>query len=247
MKQFYFSLIFLFLWIFTSHAQLAITNVHELDVTNDTIHVQGSISEDVIKTYIFFSNMGEEPVEVMVRKIEIQKPDGSDCTFCWNDFCFSPDYYETENPIVLPGGATSSSTDFYAEFWPGNQAGVSLIKFEFFNNREEFETVSVVLKITIDDATQVYFPPAITRWELRDARPNPARDHTVVGFAIPSGSRSAQLVVRNLVGNIVFTQNLEPNSTRTRINTQNLANGIYIYSLVIDNQVVSSKRLVVSN
>ncbi len=84
------------------------------------------------------------------------------------------------------------------------------------------------------------------KWHLSDAQPNPAQNQTWINYTIPTGTKSAQIVVRNLVGTQVMSEIIDLNVTRIRLDTQNLANGIYIFSLVIDNQTVSSKRLVVA-
>jgi hypothetical protein len=86
----------------------------------------------------------------------------------------------------------------------------------------------------------------VEKWKLSDARPNPAKDHTWIPFTLPDDVQNAQITIRNLVGTAVHTENLIPGSDRFRLNTSDLANGIYIYSLILDNQLVKSKRLVVA-
>jgi hypothetical protein len=86
----------------------------------------------------------------------------------------------------------------------------------------------------------------IRNWSLSDARPNPAKDHTLIHFTLPEDFLSAQITIRNLVGTIVLNEQIAEGSDRISLNTQDLTNGIYIYSLVINNQTVKSKRLIIA-
>jgi hypothetical protein len=228
-------------------AQIVLSDDTGNDITNDTLIVNGFSHEDYIKVHVYFTNDSDETQEVLVRKIEHDIVDGSECVFCWDDFCFSPQVFEVDDPIVLEPGETSTATDFYSDFYPMGVNGTSYVEFEFFNDRESFETVSVVIKfvITADETSVTH--QELTRWTLSDPQPNPARGHTWINYSLPAGSSNAQIVVRNLLGKSVHTENISFGSNRVRINTQNLNNGIYIYSLIIDNQVVESKRLVVTN
>lgn len=79
------------------------------------------------------------------------------------------------------------------------------------------------------------------------ASPNPAKGYTLIPYSIPNEILTAQIVLRNLLGSIVKTETIHSGTEKVRIDTSSLNNGIYIYSLVINNQPVESKRLVVSN
>lgn len=86
----------------------------------------------------------------------------------------------------------------------------------------------------------------IRNWSLSDARPNPAKDNTMIHFTLPENYLSAQITIRNLVGTVVLSEQIAEGSDRISLNTQDLTNGIYIYSLVINNQTVKSKRLIIA-
>jgi hypothetical protein len=96
----------------------------------------------------------------------------------------------------------------------------------------------------ISDTTQMV---SETTDRLKDAAPNPARGFTNISYSLPSDARSARIVVKNLLGNVVYNENIAIDSRSLRLDTAGFSNGIYIYSLLINNQPVMSKRLVVSN
>ncbi|MFN2394274.1 MAG: T9SS type A sorting domain-containing protein [Bacteroidales bacterium] len=231
-----------------SVAQIILSDEVGNNITNDTLVVDGFTNQDYIKAQVYFTNDSNETHEVFVRKIEHDIVDGSECTFCWEDYCFSPTFFEVEDPITIEPGETSSSTDFYSDFYPMGIEGTSYVEFEFFNDRDSFNEVSVIIKFVITDDQTSVFQPELARWALSNPQPNPARGFTWIDYSVPPQSRNAQIVIRNLLGKQVYTENLNfGNNNRIRINTQNFNNGIYIYSLIVDNQVVESKRMVVTN
>ncbi|MBW6478256.1 MAG: T9SS type A sorting domain-containing protein [Bacteroidales bacterium] len=247
MKKLILSIAVLISFSMITGAQILLSDDSGNDITNDTLVVNGFSHEDYIKVHVYFTNDSDEAQEVLVRKIEHDIVDGSECVFCWYDYCFSPQVFEVDNPIILEPGETSASTDFYSDFYPMGVNGISYVEFEFFNDRESFEPVSVVIKFVITADETSVFHHELARWSLSDPQPNPARGHTWINYSLPAGSSNAQIVIRNLLGKSVHTENISIGSDRVRINTQSLNNGIYIYSLIIDNQIVESKRLIVTN
>ncbi len=82
---------------------------------------------------------------------------------------------------------------------------------------------------------------------LGDASPNPAKEYTWISYTLPRGTQSAQLILRNLLGNQITSLQLDVLSNRVKLETGTLNNGIYIYSLVADNKTLASRRVMVSN
>ncbi|TVQ07195.1 MAG: T9SS C-terminal target domain-containing protein [Bacteroidetes bacterium] len=247
MKKFIPILIMMFYLGFQGHAQLVILDENLEDVTNQTITINGTPDDTYFKVQLYFSNTGDEDVDVFVTKHEIDIVEGANNTFCWKDYCFSPFVFDVDDPITLGSGEISLADDFYTEFHTGGVAGISEVMYEFYSEDESFENVTITVVFNIETPTSTGNILASSTWKLKDARPNPARDHTWINYDLPFGVQNAQIVVRNLLGNLVHTESLSLGNERVRINTAGMSNGIYIYSLIIDNQVVQSKRLVVAN
>lgn len=249
MKRFIPSLILVLTLVWNAGAQITLTNLDGDDVTGQEVFMYGSIEDIDLKKDILITNNSEGSLNVFARKIEIDVVPGSSNTFCWNGLCYAPFVEVSHEPIVLRNGETSAEGNFYVELTTGGVSGTTVLKYEFFNDDESFETVSVTINFVIEgaeDATSVN-NSFRTSWSLNEASPNPARGHTWINFDLPNNAGNAQIVLRNLLGNTVLTENVSPTQRRVRVDTSNLNNGIYIYSLIIDNQTVKSKRLIVSN
>lgn len=247
MKKNILSLLSIILFTVYSHAQLVILDSEMDDITDQTITVNGTADDSYFKVNVYLSNTGEETLEIFVRKIEMDIADGAFITFCWKESCFPPEVFDVQDPIVLEGDQITRETDFYIEFHNGDTGGISEARYEFYSENESFDTVSVTVRFDISTTTFVNDFNARKNILLSDPQPNPARGFTWINYSVPAGTSNAQIVVRNLLGKSILTENINFGSNRVRINTQGLNNGIYIYSLIIDNQIVESKRLVVTN
>ncbi|HMS52250.1 MAG TPA: T9SS type A sorting domain-containing protein, partial [Chitinophagales bacterium] len=75
---------------------------------------------------------------------------------------------------------------------------------------------------------------------------NPAKDVTSISYAIDKNTANAQIVITDMAGRTLQQINITDGAGNVNINTNNFANGAYIYSLVIDGQTVESKQMVVN-
>jgi hypothetical protein len=78
--------------------------------------------------------------------------------------------------------------------------------------------------------------------------PNPFSGETVVKYTLPAQVKVANLFVYDLTGKQISVLPLtEKGSSSITLTSEKLAAGIYIYSIVADNKIVDSKRMVVAN
>ena len=74
--------------------------------------------------------------------------------------------------------------------------------------------------------------------------PNPARDETSVQYVLPDGLSDATLVLCDLSGKLIETQNLESSNSVAVINLQNLSTGNYIVALEGSGRILLRSKLV---
>lgn len=223
---------------------LVIKDTDGNNITNGTLTVHGSPSASFIKGQVFLENDTEAAVEVWARKIEEEVVPNTFNTFCWGDNCYDNTVFESQGALSLAAGVTSVASDFYGQYFPEGYSGTTIIKYEFFSRSEAFGTVSVTIHYTADATSAA--TPALQPTRISDPRPNPARDFTLFDYQLPPNTRSAKLIVRNLTGSVVAEVALDPAGSRLRLQTDDLGNGIFLYSFVVNDQVVLTKKLVVS-
>lgn len=78
--------------------------------------------------------------------------------------------------------------------------------------------------------------------------PNPSHGTTTIPVEISQYATSAFIQICNLHGVQVKKVNIaEKGKSKVRINTSDMKAGIYMYSLIVDNKLISSKRMIVSD
>ncbi|MBK7107340.1 MAG: T9SS type A sorting domain-containing protein [Ignavibacteriae bacterium] len=111
------------------------------------------------------------------------------------------------------------------------------------------ETGVAGYKVKIDNTTDVKENEATqipTEYTLMQNYPNPFNPTTNIQFSIPS-SNFVKIKVYNLLGQEIATlvnQNLSAGNYTTNFSAENLASGIYVYSLEVGSNVISKKMLV---
>lgn len=77
--------------------------------------------------------------------------------------------------------------------------------------------------------------------------PNPFSHETVINYSLPQKINNASLIVYDLSGKQLISFPLDLNGKSISINSDKLAAGIYIYSVMADGKIMDSKRMVVSD
>jgi hypothetical protein len=84
-------------------------------------------------------------------------------------------------------------------------------------------------------------------FSMSQNEPNPFKGETTVHYTLPDKVRNAQMNVYDLSGKQIASFPLtEKGSSAITLSSEKLAAGIYIYSIVADDKIVDSKRMVVS-
>ncbi len=80
--------------------------------------------------------------------------------------------------------------------------------------------------------------------DLSKNHPNPFRETTSISYVIPDDAGKAQLIFFDVKGSVIKTVELEKGYGSITVLAHNLTSGTYSYSLVIDGEVVETKRMV---
>ncbi|MCB0516385.1 MAG: tail fiber domain-containing protein [Chitinophagales bacterium] len=82
---------------------------------------------------------------------------------------------------------------------------------------------------------------------LEQNAPNPFYNKTIIQYYLPEDTRNANLQIVNIEGKVVKTISLETTGYgTTTINGNDLAAGTYIYSLVINGKISTSKEMILT-
>lgn len=73
--------------------------------------------------------------------------------------------------------------------------------------------------------------------------PNPFNQSTIIDYEIWQSFNHAELRITNVLGQVLYTQKLQKPIDKVEIDGSNLANGLYYYSIVVDNSIKLTKTM----
>ncbi len=163
---------------------------------------------------------------------------GSTNEIYW-DKQYSPDVYETD---AVSLDTAEVFYGFKGMYNAHDQNGTSTIGYKIFDANDAENSVMVTVVYDIQ-GLGISNPESIA--EVSNPYPNPANNMVNFNVNIKKASHDIKIIIRNLLGAKVKETMLNSNSEQVSINTGDLTEGLYVYSLVIDDRAVSTNKLVV--
>ncbi|MEI8046442.1 MAG: T9SS type A sorting domain-containing protein [Bacteroidota bacterium] len=233
----------------TATDTLELYDIQGNKINNATIKVTGTNpTVDALVGHIWIKNTTNTRMpNVFVRRTINHQVDSTANAFCFGINCYSPMTDESVYADTLPAGVRDTS--FYADYYPdpfgtGGHGGLTSITYEFFDAITFGHRVSAKATIEfhisgagINEDKMVFKGPY----------PNPASLRANLDYNLPTSSNNAQLIIRNTLGVVVETVNLEGRSGKNTIDVSGYASGIYFYSISVDGKVVQTKKLIVKH
>jgi len=223
---------------------LELSNNQGVIPANAIIVQEGSPDSVELITYLLVKNIGSKTIDVLCKKSQLSMLDSTEITMCWAGSCYSPLTHISPNAQTITVGQTI--TDFVGHYTQSAfqhfKPGESVVRWVFYDQSNVNDSMSVTVKYTtyplgVDDAKAKL-------GVLSNAYPNPSIAHTSFSYAIPSDA-TGEIIIRNLLGSNVYSEQLQSSTGKVTITTENLSDGIYFYSLVIDGRVSQTKKLIV--
>jgi len=205
---------------------------------NSNVLRQGHNMDDEILCHVFVRNSTANPIDVVVKKVEINVVPGTMNTFCWG-LCYPPNVFVSP-PFTLNGN-TTDSVDFSGHFNPLTLTGTSVIRYVFYNSANPSDSVCVNVSY---DALYVGINNPAPRNMLSGAYPNPANNAVNFDYSLNSDN-SGSVIIRNLVGSIVKQSMLTGTTGKLSVLTGDLPEGIYFYSLDVDGKSMLTRKLII--
>lgn len=200
-------------------------------LTHDTMLVfNGSPDDMVIQAHVFITNTSTDTIHLLVKKDDIEQLENTFNTFCWIDLCYPPDIIVSPEAMALAPGATTSETDFYGDYIPNGQEGITTVRYTIFIEDYPNDSLSVIFKFNTSNVG-VGDNLHLSENLISKAYPNPASSMVSFDVEIPSQIRDANIIMRNLLGTEVLRYNVAAHSGRVSLPVNHLKEGFYFYTL----------------
>ena len=241
MKKLLFIFTAIFLTAAVAHAQdLTLSwNGHPI---GDTLVVFGDANAAEIVSHAIVTNNTAKEMNVKVSRQQIFLVEGALSQFCWG-LCYDPATNVSPQYYLLQGGESSPEAQFSGHYLPQSNIGTSIVQYNFYNMDNIGQSVSMIVKYIATPAGIA--EEAMANGTISDIYPNPASSFVTLDYQFTSKVNSAEVKIYNLLGSEVKSTSLENNGNKIRLDISDLKNGIYFYSILINNDVYQSKKLIV--
>lgn len=220
-----------------------------IGVTNADTYVTGEPSASLLKANATVTNNGTTPIDVMVRFEEVTTiPSGAGHYFCWT-VCYSEgsinDGFETPAAHAITIDPGQSVTNFYSDYIPHGTVGTTTFRYTFYDKDNPSDATPI--EITFD-TQNVGIEDVFASDDsgVSESFPNPAVDEAKINYSVKPGAENAELVIYNMLGSKVKVMPLTEEQGTLRMNVSSLPAGLYFYSMMVDNQEVATKKMLVT-
>jgi hypothetical protein len=226
-------------------ATIGFTQNIKLIYNGTTLNNNASIDTFGSNTLLFaiplvIKNNTSSTAQIKVKKTVHFSVPGSDVSFCFAGNCFDPSVIISPTTAVINPNATDSSytSDYSAN---GHNGGTS-VTYAFYNINGTGDTAKVTFNfntsISVNDISKsdIYFS---------DAFPNPASSITTIAYNLPKLTKTASIRISNIIGSKVTEIALQDLNGKKSIDLNDFTKGIYFYSLLVNDKIYYTKKLVV--
>jgi hypothetical protein len=138
----------------------------------------------------------------------------------------------------------------YVQRWRCITNAEKLLK-EALINPENFENAVAacgenVKKYIYSESSENTIPNSKNKKVLLKAVPNPANDKAMLTYILPENSIASEIVIRNAFGQVISKYSVDSKSNAIEINCSEFSNGVYFMTLIADDKIVVSEKLVIS-
>lgn len=240
MKKTILSLLIIVAAISSLNAQVYTLSV-DGEPLGDTVTVYGDPEAAGMEFEAVFTNNTDNNANIKVRRNQVLMLEDATSYFKWNQ-TYSPLIDMSEAYLV--GAGESLPSDFFKAYYqPKGNIGISIIEYTFFNVSVENEFVTLVIKFntTSDDIDE----NIIRNMTVSNAYPNPASDILNLDFDFPVEVESASVRIVNVLGSVVAQQDINTMDNKIGLDISNLNDGIYFYSLFINDEVYRTEKIII--
>ena len=217
--------------------------IHEgIDIPNGgTIQVSGDVTLYEIVAEMGVKNVSANPVQAKLRKFEVDVIPGTSNLFCWG-LCFPPFIFESPDPIVIQPNTVCE--EFSGHYTSNGISGVSVMRYTIFD--AVHITDSAYFFVEFNSGTVGLTDYLNKKISVSNPYPNPAKSQTTFNYQLPANNSKSSIKIHNLLGALVKEVQLVGQEGKVTINVGDLNDGVYFYSVVVNNNTFETKRLIIS-
>ena len=223
---------------FSSLSAQSISLTHEGQevVNGETLTCEGLLED------LFFpidvTNTSSGSLRIICEREDISVVPETMVYFCWGQ-CFNPSIFISPS-LSLEAGASS---EFAAHYIAMELPGVSTVRYSFYEESNPDEKFVITINFSYSGVSVADYNDTKV---FSNAYPSPANSQVKFDYDLSSEAGNAMIVLFNMMGQEVKRQSIEGHFGTLALSVSDLSEGIYFYSLVVNNKTEKTSKLVIS-
>lgn len=212
-------------------------------IANDTVVlINGEYNNDPFYEVVAQArilNLTNRSIDVRAKRMIIDTVPGTENYLCWVQ-CFPPNVDVSLQVHPIGANDTTAHEIFGGHYVPKGRPGKTIIKYEFWVEGSPEDNAYFTVEFLVQPSTIFE-----NNNRLGNAAPNPARESVKIDYQFKPTAQHASIRISNLMGQTVLESPLTTASGTVQLSLSGLQEGVYFYSLVIENQVNITRKLIV--
>jgi hypothetical protein len=227
-------------------AQSSLSLSHDDKSLGDTVTVWIDPSTTNYLDYTMaIHNNSDNGMNVKVARKILKPLADMQFTFCLGTICYGPgvDSCAAGHYLFVSGGGASAEEEFKASYTTMDIIGTAIVRYNVYNKDNPADSVSVVIKFWVS-------PTGIEEDVMKggymsEVYPNPATNSISLDYQLTSKVNSADIKIFNVLGSTVKEAILKRNGDNLKMDVSDLENGIYFYSVLLNGEIYTTKKLII--
>lgn len=188
-------------------------------------------------------NLTDNSFRIKCDRVILEKSEIGSVSVCMGVDCFAS--FVDNTYADIEGGSEKEFSSHFSPLndnWEPVEGSFVKVQYSFYvNEGDEPVVLEIYFKYTTASVAD-YSDNKI----FSNAYPNPAKNVVSFDYDMPNDVQTAAVAIYNMMGQEVLRQDLNIGGSRLDVNVSDLTDGVYFYSLIVNNQAVKTNKLVVS-
>lgn len=229
-------LFFTWLWLFLPLFAVA----QQIRVLSEDLQFSGDLGSSQRKS-IILQNESNQPKTYLLKNLRGNVGSSQKVRICLGEQCFDPKKDLAKIKISLDPGEIM--TDLYLEFQMGIVETMGSFDLFFVNVENIRETFMVEARYSVSNPDTKIDEFDYKDIKLSDVYPNPSSRIAQLDYQFNNPRVKAKITINSFIGNPIAEYELDPERSTLSINVSEFKEGIYFYTLFLDNKNIVTKKL----
>ncbi len=217
-----------------------ITEAQQIRVLSEDLQFSGDLGSSQRKS-IILQNESNQSKTYLLKNIRGNVGSSQKVRICIGEQCFDPKRDLAKVKISMK--PSEIMTDLYLEFEMGIVETMGSFDLFFVNPENIRETFMVEARYSVSNPDKKIDEFDYKDIKLSDVYPNPSSRIAQLDYQFNNPKVKAKITINSFIGNPIAEYELDPESSSLSINVSEFKEGIYFYTLFLDNKNIVTKKL----